>query len=96
MLLMTASMSFSLPCPPSKLSHYSLNHFKPKMVTFTGYQKLLINYISLVGVLKLIDNEAILPEAVLNLSLYPLKENEVSLFTKGLKFIRKPSKPSLQ
>ena len=31
---------------------------------------------------------------MLNLSLYPLKENEVSLLTKGLKFIPKPSKPN--
>lgn len=31
---------------------------------------------------------------MLNLSSYPLKENEVSLLTKGLKFIPKPSKPN--
>lgn len=48
----------------------------------------------MVGVFKLTDNEAIAPASVLNLSSYPLKENEVSLLAKGLKFIPKPSKPN--
>ena len=32
-----------------------------------------------------------MPAHVLNLSLYPLKENKLSLLTKGLRFIPKPS-----
>ena len=41
---------------------------------------------------KLNNNEAIKPASVLNLSSYPLKENEISLLSKGLKFIPKPPK----
>lgn len=47
---------------------------------------------SLVLSFKLIDNEAIEPTSVLNLSSHLLTENEVQILSKGLKFIPKPLK----